>query len=240
MNGHMGRAIDADPVRVVLVDDHSAFRQALALTFGFEPDITVVGQARTAAEARAMIRDVSVLDVAVLDLDLPDGYGLDLIPALLAAHPAAQVLILTASTCPDILANAIEAGAAGMLHKSAEIEEIVASVRQLASGGWLLTPSELADLLREARSGRALRQARTERLGRLTPREREVLALLGEGLSDKEMSNRLGVGKDTVHTHMVNLLGKLGAESRLQALIIAVRHGLVAIEPARDDRTPRQ
>jgi DNA-binding NarL/FixJ family response regulator len=151
-------------------------------------------------------------------------------------HPAAQVLILTASAGRDILARAVEAGAAGMLHKSADIEEIVASVRHLASGGWLLAPSDLATLLREARSDRALRQARTERLGRLTPREREVLTLLGEGLSDKEISGRLSVGKDTVHTHMVNLLRKLGAESRLQALIIAVRHGLVTIDRTPDDR----
>lgn len=236
MSGINARRNGADTIRVLLVDDHSAFRQALAMTFNLEPDIEVVGQARTATEARVAIDAGIPIDLAVFDLDLPDGFGLDLIPALHAAHPAAQTLILTASAGRNILARAVEAGAAGMLHKSADIEQIVASVRQLASGGWLLAPSELAVLLREARSERALRQARTEQLGRLTPRERDVLALLGEGLSDKEISSRLGVGKDTVHTHMVNLLGKLGAESRLQALIVAVRHGLVSIERTLGDR----
>lgn len=235
MSGPAASGNGADTIRILLVDDHSAFRQALALTFGLEPDMRIAGQARTAAEAYAVIGAGTPIDVAVLDLDLPDGFGLDLVPALHVAHPAAQALILTASFGRNVLARAVEAGAAGMLHKSADIDEIVESVRRLASGGWLLAPYELAALLREARSERALNQARTERLGRLTPREREVLNLLGEGLSDKEISARLGVGKDTVHTHMVNLLGKLGAESRLQALIVAVRHGLVSIERTPND-----
>lgn len=238
MSGTSIRTDGPVQIRVLLVDDHTAFRQALALTLRFEPDITVVGQAGTAAEAKDAIHAGGPIDVAVFDLDLPDGFGLDLIPVLHTRHPAAQALILTASAGRDILAQAVEAGAAGMLHKSVDIEEIVASVRQLASGGWLLAPAELAALLRQARSERALRQARAEQLGRLTARERDVLALLAEGLSDKEISSRLGVGKDTVHTHMVNLLGKLGAESRLHALIVAVRHGLVSIERAIDDRRP--
>lgn len=230
MTQHPPHSNNADAIRVLLVDDHSAFRQALGLMFSLEPDICIVGQARTMAEARVLIDAVPGVDVAVLDLDLPDGFGLDLIHVLHTAHPAAQVLVLTASAGRNILARSVEAGAAGMLHKSVEIEEIVSSVRQLASGGWLLSPAELAALLREARTEQAQRMARTERLGRLTPRERDVLALLGEGLSDKEIGARMHVGKDTVHTHMVNLLGKLGAESRLQALIVAVRHDLVTID----------
>ncbi len=230
MTQHPPHPNGADAIRVLLVDDHSAFRQALGLMFSLEPDIEVVGQARTVADARTVIDAVPGVDVAVLDLDLPDGFGLDLIHVLQAAHPAAQVLVLTASAGRSILARVVEAGAAGMLHKSVDIEEIVSSVRQLAFGSWLLSPSELAALLREARTEGAQRRARTERLGRLTPRERDVLALLGEGLSDKEIGARLRIGKDTVHTHMVNLLGKLGAESRLEALIVAVRHDLVSID----------
>lgn len=223
--GHAGRA---HPIAVLLVEDHSAFRQALALTLGLEPDMHVIGQARTVAEARRLIaRDVSI-DVAVLDLDLPDGHGVELIRFLHDTHPAAQPLILTASSGRRLLAQAVEAGAAGVLHKSCDIEEIVRAVRRLAGGGWLMSPTELAMLLQEARSGPGehLLQAGPNRL---TPRERDVLALLGEGLSDKEIGTRLRIGKDTVHTHMVNLLGKLGAESRLQALIIAIRQGLVTI-----------
>jgi DNA-binding NarL/FixJ family response regulator len=217
-----------EPIRVLLVEDHSAFRQALALTLAFEPDIRVVGQARSMTEARCLIRSGTAIDVAVLDLDLPDGHGADLIHELHAVHPAAHALVLTANTGHRVQAEAVEAGAAGALHKSVEIDEIVSAIRRLATDGWLLSSGELAKLLRDVRAGNG--QQRTASLPRLTPRERDVLALLGEGLSDKEIGVRLRVGKDTVHTHMVNLLGKLGAESRLQALVIAVRQGLISIE----------
>ncbi len=225
---HVG---NSRPIHVLLVEDHSAFRQALALTFSLEPDFCVIGQARTIAEAQRLItQDVSI-DVAVLDLDLPDGPGVDLVRFLHDVHPAAEPLILTASSGRRVLVAAVEAGAAGVLHKSCDIEEIVQAVRRLAAGGWLVSPAELATLLHEARSGPGKQRSRSILKG-LTPRERDVLALLGEGLSDKEIGVRLLIGKDTVHTHMVNLLGKLGAESRLQALIIAIRHDLITI--ARD------
>jgi DNA-binding NarL/FixJ family response regulator len=218
------------PIRVLLVEDHSAFRQALALTFTMESDIEVIGQARTIAEAHQVIQSDNPIDVAVLDLDLPDGHGADLIQVLHAVHPAAQALILTASGGRRVLARAVEAGAAGVLHKSVDLDAIVSAVRRLVDTGWLLSPGELSTLLREARAEQRQQWTRSGTLQRLTIREQDVLALLGEGLSDKEIGLRLAIGKDTVHTHMMNLLKKLGAESRLQALIIAVRHGLIAIE----------
>ena len=216
--------------RVLLVEDHAAFRQALALTFNLEPDLRVVAQAANVAQGRDAIAANGGIDVAVFDLDLPDGNGADLIRELRDTHPGAQALVLTASAGRRDLARAVEAGAAGLLHKSAPLSEIVAAVRRLAAGEWLLTPAELVGLLREAAEAGARDRAAHEAAVRLTPREREVLALLAEGLSDKEIAARLSVGKDTVHTHMVNLLGKLGVASRLQAVLVAVRRGLVSLE----------
>ncbi len=221
---------DIVPIRVLLVEDHSTFRQALALTFSLEPDIQVIGQARSIAEARPLIHADHPIDVVVLDLDLPDGRGTDLIHELHATHPATQVLVLTASKGRHMQARAVEAGAAGVLHKSVDIEQVVSAVRRLVDTGWLLSPRDLSALLQEARTERDQQQTLEALLRQLTPREKDVLGLLGEGMSDKEIGARLGIGKDTVHSHMVNLLGKLGAESRLQALIVAVRQGLITID----------
>jgi DNA-binding NarL/FixJ family response regulator len=212
--------------RVFLVDDHTAFRQPLAFMLGREPDITVVGQAGSLAEALAALEGV---DVAVVDLDLGDGSGLDLIPRFRAANPAGNVLVLTASGNNDDLARAVSSGAGGIMHKSAGLNEIIDAVRRLSNGESIIDPAEMMRLLRyatrqhdEVTQTRAIAEA-------LTPREHEVLDALAEGLSDKEIAEKLVVSTETVRTHMVNILAKLGVNSRLQALVFAIRHGLVEI-----------
>jgi DNA-binding NarL/FixJ family response regulator len=213
-------------MRVLLVEDHTAFRQALALTLAREPDIVATHQAGTLAEARPQLRDA---DVGVFDIDLPDGNGIALIRELHAANPGAQALVLTASANQLDLAQAVESGAAGILHKSAPLAQIISAVRRLCDGELLLTPAELGELLRIARQQQAERREAQRTIDRLTPRELDVLRALARGLSDKEIAAELHISKDTVHTHMVNLLGKLGVESRLQALIFAVRHRIVEL-----------
>lgn len=214
-------------IRVMLVDDHSSFRQPLAFMLDREPDITVVGQAGTLAEAESLKDDA---DIAVVDLDLPDGSGVDLIRDLRIVNPHAAVLVLTASTNRDELAQAVEAGAAGVLHKSARITEIVDGLRRLAGGESLLSHAEMIELLRLATRRREEDREAQFALGQLTAREREVLASLAEGLTDKEIAQRLHVSTQTVRTHMVNILSKLGVNSRLQALVFAIRHGAVTVE----------
>lgn len=214
-------------IRVLLVDDHSSFRQPLAFMLDREPDITVVGQAGTLAEAESLKADA---DIAVVDLDLPDGSGVDLIRDLRIVNPHAAVLVLTASTNRDELAQAVEAGAAGVLHKSARITEIVDGLRRLAGGESLLSHAEMIELLRLATRRREEDREAQFALGQLTAREREVLASLAEGLTDKEIAQRLHVSTQTVRTHMVNILSKLGVNSRLQALVFAIRHGAVTVE----------
>ncbi len=216
------------PIRLLLVEDHAAFRQALALAFSLEPNLKVVGQAGTLAEARQLLDHG--IDVAVLDLDLPDGNGATLIRELHAVNRGAEALILTTSTRELDLAHAVEAGAAGLVQKSAPLDEIVVAVRRVAAGESLVTRRELIELVQVAGQNRATEQAVEQCIARLTRRERDVLLALAEGLSDREIAQRLFVSKDTVHTHMVNLLGKLGVESRMQALIFAIKSGLVTLD----------
>ena len=214
-------------IRVLLVDDHLSFREAMAIVFGLQPDITVVAQAGSLAEARDVLADV---DVAVVDLGLPDGSGLDLIGELRAVNPQSVVLVLTASSDRTQFARAVEAGAAGVLHKSTPLHELVGAVRRLTAGEQLLSVSEVLELLRLAGQQRRQDRDAGQALRGLTPREREVLQLLTEGLNDKEIAQRLHVSPQTARTHMENILNKLGVNSRLQALVYALRHGVVTLD----------
>lgn len=214
------------PIRILLVEDHAVFRQALALAFSLEPNLTVVADAGSLAEARQRLEGI---DVAILDLDLPDGSGASLIPELHAVNRATEVLILTASVRQIDLAKAIEAGAAGLVNKSTPLRDIVNAVLRVAAGESLVTRRELIDLIQIAGQQREAERTAGQAIARLTPRERDVLMALGEGLSDREIAQHLFISKETVHTHMVNMLGKLGVQSRLQALIFAVKSGLVML-----------
>ncbi len=218
-------------IRVLLVEDHASFRQPLAFMLDREADITVVGQAGSLAEARRLLREVDV-DVAVVDLHLPDGHGSDLIRDVRAVNPAGMILVLTGSVVQRDYAEAVEAGASGVLHKSAGIEEIIKAVRRAGAGEPLLSSRELVEMLRLADRHRVQDREAREALARLTRREQEVLQALADGLADKEIADRLNVRTETVRTHMVNILGKLGVDSRLQALVFAIRHGLVTVNSA--------
>ncbi len=212
--------------RILLVEDHAAFREPLSFMFDREPEFTVVGQAGSLAEAREMLDGV---DVAVFDLDLPDGNGAELIGELRAANPQAMVLVLTASTDRRIHARAVEAGAAGVLHKSARIKDVIDAVRRLKEGETLLSPNQLGELLRLAVQQHAQDREARQAIEQLTPREREVLQALADGLSDKEIAEQLYVGTGTVRNHVASLLSKLGVHSRLQAVVFAARHGAIEL-----------
>ncbi len=214
--------------RVLLVEDHASFRQTLALIFDREPDFEVVAQAGTLAEARR-VSDGLRPDLGVIDLSLPDGEGMEIIKELRETNPDFSALVLTASLDRADHARAVEAGAAGVLHKSADVDEIVDASRRLSEGRTLLAPEEIVELLRLASHGREQeREARTG-IERLTPREMEVLQALAEGWSNKEIAERLHMSVDTERTHMMNVLGKLGVHSRLQALLFAVRYRVVEL-----------
>ena len=217
-------------IRVLLVDDHASFRQPLAFVLGREPDVTVVAEAGSLAEARQALAAAngSGIDVAVVDLHLPDGDGVDLVWDLERADGRSPVLVLSATADRGHVARAVEAGAAGVVHKSAGIDEIVGAIRALHAGDALLSPAEVVALLRLVGHERARARDAESALARLTPREREVLQGLADGLTDKEIAQRLRISAETARTHVSNVLTKLGVQSRLQALAFAMRHGVVA------------
>ncbi|MDQ5811469.1 MAG: response regulator transcription factor [Actinomycetota bacterium] len=212
------------------MEDHASFRQALAFMFEREPEFKVIEQASTLAEARRLSGEsLKNVDVAVVDLGLPDGDGLNLVEDFSSSVPRITTLVLSASLEPGRLARAVEAGAAGVLHKSTPIKEIVEAVRRLKAGEALLSSGEIIEMLRligrERQEEHDIRRA----IEQLTPREREVLQALAEGLESKEIAERLNITVETERTHMVNILHKLNVHSRLQALVIAARYGLVQI-----------
>jgi DNA-binding NarL/FixJ family response regulator len=221
----------AEEIRIMILDDHDAFRDPLAFMLEREPDLTVVARPRSLSEASGLLEDAGfAVDVALVDLNLPDGSGADLIKELRDSRPRATALVLSATADKRHLAAAIEAGAAGVMHKSAPMGELVEAVHRLAAGDQLLSQEEVIEALRFlTRERESHREARLAS-DRLTPREREVLQALAEGSSDREIAGRLHVGEGTVHSHVTNILSKLEVSSRLQALVFAVRHGVVTIE----------
>ena len=213
--------------RVMLVDDHASFREMLTFVFEREPEFEVVGQAGSLAEARLMLEGV---DLAVVDLDLPDGSGMDLIGKLHAVNPHGLVLVLTANPKREVHARAVQEGAAGVLHKAVNVKDIIGAARHLVAGEPILSVNEILELLRIAGRLRERDSESQQAIRQLTPREREVLWALADGLSDKEIAERLGVSIGTVGNHFVNIFKKLEVHSRLQALVFALRYGVVDIE----------
>jgi len=209
---------DQRPVRVLIVDDHEVLAASLALVLDDHPRMVSVGVARTLAQGRAMITTASP-DVLLLDHRLPDGDGVDAIPELRALRPSMSVVVLTASVSDLVLIEAIEAGAAGFVSKSRSLAEVTAAVLAASAGEAVISPELLTRLLPKL-------HRQTAPGTQLTPREREVLNMLAQGLSNAAIAERMTVSVHTVRNHVANLSAKLGAHSKLEALSIAVRRGL--------------
>ncbi|MDK3255505.1 response regulator [Blastococcus capsensis] len=205
------------PVRVFLVDDHEVVRRGVAEVLEDDPGITVVGEAGTVAEARARVPAVRP-DVVVLDMRLPDGDGASLCRDLRARVPRLRCLVLTSYADLDAREAALRAGAAGFLLKQVRGPALVSAVRTVAAGGVLLAEG--------APPGRAV----DDRLSVLTDQERSVLRLIGEGLTNRQIGERMGLAEKTVKNYTSHLLAKLGFERRTQAAILATE--------LRDSRPP--
>jgi DNA-binding NarL/FixJ family response regulator len=213
-------------IRILLVDDHSALRTSLAFMINREPDMEVVGQAGTLASARQVLEGV---DVAVLDLDLPDGTGTALIPDLRAADSDGHVLVLTGSENERDRAQAIADGAAAVLHKSVSIDDIIESIRRVARGEPMLSAREILDTVRFATQQREQDRAVADRFAELTLREREILTALARGLSDQQISDEFMLSRQTTASHVKHILAKLEVNSRLQAAVLAIQYGIVRL-----------
>ncbi len=224
------KGLEKEQTRILLVEDHASFRQALAFMFEREEEFAVVGQAGSLAEAREFLNgSADATDVAVCDLALPDGDGFDLIEEIVAGGGKITTLVLSASLEPARFARAVEAGASGVLHKAAAIGDIVDAVRRLRAGEALLSPGEIIEMLRLVSRERQRELEAQKSIDRLTRREREVLQGLAEGLDSKDIADKLHITVETERTHMVNILNKLNVHSRLQALVFAARNGVIEI-----------
>ncbi|HEX7276947.1 MAG TPA: response regulator transcription factor [Acidimicrobiales bacterium] len=211
-------------IRVLVVDDHPIVRQGLRSYLSTRDGIEVVGDAADGESAVAMAGELHP-DVVLMDLVMPGMGGLAAIRAVADLGLGTRILVLTSFSSEDQVIPAIQAGAAGYLLKDADPEEVDRAVRAVHAGEGRLDPS-LAAVVMAAAAGSGRPDGGAAALARLTPREREVLALLGEGLSNRALAARLFVSEKTVKTHVSSILAKLGLPDRTQAALYAVRHGL--------------
>ena len=203
-----------EQICVFLLDDHEIVRRGISDLLQAEPDIVVVGEAGTAAEALSRI-PAARPDVAVLDARLPDGSGIDVCRDIRSAVPSVRCLILTSYDDDEALFAAVMAGAAGYLLKEIRGNGLVDAVRQVASGKSLLDPAVTERLLARLRDG----QRQDARLASLSERERQILGLITEGLTNRQIGERLFLAEKTVKNHVSGLLSKLGMERRTQAAV---------------------
>lgn len=207
-------------IRVLLVEDHDMVAEALGMALDLASGIEVVGRAVSLEEAAAETGRWQP-DVVLLDRRLPDGDGIEAIGRLTTAAHGARVLILTGEASASVATKVVEAGGAGLVTKSSGLKELEAAVREVAAGGVVFAPDLLAEVL-DRLTGRTAQPR-----GELTARERETLTLLGEGASTAEISQQLGVARNTARNHVQRVLEKLGARSKLEAVVIARRDGLL-------------
>jgi two-component system, NarL family, response regulator DevR len=205
-------------VRVFLLDDHDIVRRGLAHLFETQGDIEVVGEAGTADEALSRIPPTRP-DVALLDVRLPDGDGVEVCREIRSRHPEIQCLMLTSFADDEALFDAIMAGASGFILKQINSEEIVEAVRFVAKGQSLLDPAVTGRVLERLRKG----PEEDELLAQLTPQERNILNLIADGLTNRQIAEQIHLAEKTVKNYVSNLLSKLGMERRTQAAVYAAR-----------------
>jgi two-component system response regulator DevR len=205
--------------RVFLVDDHEIVRRGIAQLVDAEPDLTVVGEAGSYREAGRRI-EATLPDVAVLDVRLPDGNGIDLCRDIRSAHPDIACLILTAYDDDDALRSAVLAGASGYVLKDIRSRALIDAIRRVAAGGTI----QSAEILRQAATTLHPETQLDDAGPALSLRESQVLGLIAEGLTNREIGEHLGLAEKTVKNYVSGLLAKLGMERRTQAAVYGAEH----------------
>jgi DNA-binding NarL/FixJ family response regulator len=204
-------------ISVVLIDDHDLVRQGIASLLSLDRSLHVVAQGASLAEGMVLARSI-VADVAVIDVSLGDGSGLDLVAEFRRRHPAMGLVVLTMHQDDDTLLHALDAGASALIHKSRSAEDVIAIVHQAAASPERFSAVGLADAIRRRSSVATVR---------LTTRESEVLRELAEGASVAQIARALYMSESTVKTHIAKLYDKLGANNRASAVMSAMRLGLI-------------
>jgi DNA-binding NarL/FixJ family response regulator len=218
-----------ETIRVLLVDDHAMLRAGFRTILDAQPDITVVGEASTGAEAVAAASALDP-DVICMDVQMPDMDGIEA-TRLIVADPGvgAAIAIVTTFDRDDYLFSALDAGASGFLLKNSSPEDLISAVRVLAAGDGMLAPEVTRRVMQRYAAASDFREAGGSTLAPAEPftdREAEVLALMAEAMSNAEIATALFIGEATVKTHVSRILQKLGARDRVQAVVLALRGGL--------------
>ena len=209
------------PIRILIADDHSVVRQGLRMFLGLDGEFEVIGEAANGAEAVQLALELSP-DVVLMDLLMPVMDGITAIGQIRRAQPDVEVIALTSVLEGASVASAVRAGAIGYLLKDTDSASLCAAIKAAADGQVQLSPEAAARLMRE------MRTPEKPPVDPLTDREVEVLRLIARGRANKEIARDLSIGEKTVKTHVSNILGKLGFQSRTQAALYAVSSGLVA------------
>ena len=212
-------------IRLLVVDDHALFRRALANLIGNEPDFEIVGEAGDGAEAVRMAQTLRP-DLVLMDIHMPGTDGLEATRQIVSAVPATRVVILTVSEEDRDLFEAIKSGAHGYLLKTVEPEALCALLRGVFRGEAPLSRATAAKILKQFARREPSPHA-TVAADDLTAREREVLALVASGLTNKEIGSKLAIAENTVKNHLKSILGKLHLDNRVQAAAVAIQRGLV-------------
>lgn len=218
-----------DAIRVIICDDHALFRRGLTMVLESEEGIEVVGEAEDGAEA---IRQAESLapDVVLMDVRMPRISGIEAAATIAASAPSSKILMLTVSDEEDDLYEAIKAGAAGYLLKEISIEEVATAIRAVVSGQSLISPSMASKLLSEFTNlAKKADERQSVPTPRLTDRELEVLELVAQGLTNRDIATELYISENTVKNHVRNILEKLHLHSRMEAVVYAVREKLLDI-----------
>ncbi len=217
-----------DPIKVLLVDDHTLFRRGVAAVLANEEGLEVVGEAADGLEAIEKAKEIAP-DVILMDLNMPRCSGLEAIQALQAEMPQVNILVLTVSEMEADLFAAVKFGATGYLLKKAEPEELVHAIISIAQGGVIVSPLMATKLLTEFKdlSAGVERKPVEEANADLSPREGEVLQLVAQGATNKEIAESLFISENTVKTHLKSIMEKLHLANRSQAAAYAVKRGLV-------------
>lgn len=208
----------SEPIRILIADDHPLFREGVVHSLGSEPDLSIVAQAASGEEALRLARAL-LPDVVLLDIGMPGWGGLVTAEKIAAACPATRIVMLTVFEDEDKLLAAFKAGARGYVLKGVSARELASVVRAAAGGEVYVSPSLAAGILVVLTRGRS-----PDPLQELTDREREILQLIGEGLTNREIGERLYLSEKTIKHYITNILQKLQVRSRVEAALLAARH----------------
>lgn len=210
----------SEPIRLLIADDHPLFREGVAQSLAREPELVVVGQAGTGEEACELVANL-LPDVLLMDVTMPGMGGIAAARKVASTWPVVRIMMLTVAEDEDTLMNALKAGARGYVLKGVSARELTAAVQVVAGGDVYISPSLAGSILVEMTS-----HDQSDPLNTLTEREQEILQLVAEGLTNREIGGRLHLAEKTIKHYMTNVLQKLQVRSRVEAALLAQKRGL--------------